>query len=167
MLGRHQVIGFGLALVASVTLSEPGQAQRVSADIHIGGRPISGTIHIGNRGWYPRPRNVAFARTFPRRIVLQRGHFNPRKARNGRVVAIYYDRDCDLYFDGYRRGLAEVRVYQDGNRYYRYDDRDNRRRDRDDRYDRDRDRRDRDRDDRDRRNDRDNDDYGAWEHDHR
>ncbi|MGE0439575.1 MAG: hypothetical protein AB7S39_03730 [Gemmatimonadales bacterium] len=159
MKGRHQVLAYGLALAALATFSGRAEAQRVSAHIRIGGGPVSGTVHVGD---YPRPRRVVYTRVFPRRVSIERRALDARRIRNARVVVLYYDRDCDLYFDRYRRGLVEVRVYQERDRFYRLDPRD-RRWDRDRGRDRDRDRYDR-RDDRDRR-DRD-DDYGAWEHDH-
>ncbi|MBM4187076.1 MAG: hypothetical protein FJ206_07160 [Gemmatimonadetes bacterium] len=185
MRAKTQILGCGLAamLVGGV---ESAQAQRVGADIHIGAGPVVGTIRIGDRPYYrsygyygrPRPRVV---HVYPTRIAVERRHgWNPRKHRNARLVVVYYDRHCGLYFDRYRRGLEEVRVLHDNDRYFWYDDyrdrdddryrydrrgRWNDRYDRYDQYDRDyrRDRdRDWDRDDRTRRDDHD----GEWEHDH-
>lgn len=164
MISRSMVFGLSLATIASIGISTSASAQRVSADIHIGGYPVAGTVRIGER--YPRPRGGYYERARPVRIVVdhRRGGWNPHKYRNARMVVVYYDRDCDLFFDRYSRGLEEVRVYQDGGRYFRFDDdrwdRRDRDRDRHDRYDRDR----RDRHDRNDRNDRDDD---RWEHDHR
>jgi hypothetical protein len=183
--------GLGFAAVVAAGTWEEGQAQRVSADIHIGGYPVAGTIHIGDRpyyrdryygyrdGYYGRPRRPLII--YPQRIAVERRHgWNWKKHRNAELVVVYFDRQCGLYFDRYRRGLEEVRVLWDDNRYYWYDDYDgrderfryDRRGDRrwddrdrrwDDRYDR---RRDRDWD-RDRRRDHDDDDdRGRWEHDH-
>jgi hypothetical protein len=158
----------------------PAEAQRVSADIHIGGRgPVAGTIHIGDRyeRWDrrvvrrgPYRRAAVVRRDFPRRILVETfpGKSYRRNLRRAQIVTAYYDRDCGLFFDRPFRGLREVQVYRYNGRYYPMNDRldrDRIRRDRD--GDRDRDRRyDRDRD-RDRRYDRD-DDYGngRWEHEH-
>lgn len=180
---RSTVLGLGLA-AAMLGGTETAQSQRVGADIHIGAGPVVGTIRIGDRpyyrgyGYYGRPRRRE-AYVYPTRIVVESRHgWNWRKHRGGRFVAVYYDRHCGLYFDRYRRGLEEVRVLYDNDRYYWYDDfrdrdgdpyRYDRRgrsdRDRDDRYDR-RDRDERGRyDDRD-RHDRRDDDRGEWEHDH-
>ena len=186
MNARQQVLGFGLAIAISGG-GEAAQAQRVAADIHIGAGPIVGTVRIGDRryyrdyGYYGRPRRQAVAVAFPVRIVVERRHgWNPRKHRNARIAVVYFDRHCGQYFDRYRRGLEQVRVLADNDRYYWYDDfRDGR----DDRYRYDRrgrNDRDRDRDRYDRRDDRyedygrgrdrddysDDDDYGEWEHDH-
>jgi hypothetical protein len=143
-------------------VSPPVEAQRVKADIIIGGGPISGRVVIGDRHRYERrPR-------FIRRVEWVRRHDNRRHdwyrnfRREHRVVVVYYDRRDDRYYlDRFHSGLVEIRVYERGGRYYRLDDDrdfdryDDRRDDRryDDRYD---DRRD----DRrgDRRNDRDYDD---------
>lgn len=176
MITRH-AFGLGFAALAAVATAEESQAQRVSADIHIGGWPVAGTIHVGDRrdGYYGRPRREVDY--FPRRLSVERRHgWNWKKHRNAQLVVVYYDRQCDLYFDRYRRGLEEVRVLRDDDRYYWYDDYNGNRDDRfrydrrgsdrdrrvDDRYDR---RNDRDRDRDGRRND-DDDDHGHWEHDH-
>lgn len=184
VITRH-AFGFGLAALAAVAPGKEGHAQRVSADIHIGGWPVAGTIRIGDRpyyrdGYYGRPRRhdvVVVPRVYPRRLSVERRHgWNWKKHRNAQLVAVYFDRHCGLYFDRYHRGLDEVRVLRDNDRYYWYDDYDGFR---DDRYLYDRRGRDRDRDrrfddgrndrrrDRDRRDDRhDDDDRGRWEHDH-
>lgn len=179
---RH-ALGLGLAAVTALAPTGQAEAQRVSADIHIGGWPVAGTIRIGERpyyrdyGYYGRPRRhevVIVHRDYPRRVVVERRHgWNWKKHRNAELVVVYYDRHCGLYFDRYHRGLEEVRVLRDRDRYYWYDDYDG---GRDDRYlydrrghDRDRDRDRYRRDDRrrfrDDRYDRD-DDVGRWEHDH-
>jgi hypothetical protein len=180
MITRHAV-RFGLAALAAVATRSEGHAQRVSADIHIGGWPVAGTIRIGEQWDGPyagRPRSgavVVIRPEYPRRIYVERRHgWNRRGRGNARLAVVYYDRHCGEYFDRYRRGLEEVRVLRDNDRYYWYDDYDG---DRDKRYrydrrgrdddrgwrveDRDHDRR-RDRDDR----SRDDDDRGRWEHDH-
>ncbi len=182
MFARRFALVIGLAGVGA---TQSGSAQRVSADIHIGSGPVGATIRLGDRPdyrLYGRPRRVYAEVVRPVRVVVERRHgWNPKRHRNARVVVVYYDRDCDLYFDRYSRGLEEVRVYQDDRRFYRYDDYD--RYDRDDRHGQGWRRGDRDRSDRDRR---DRDDYGRdeqrdrdwyyerngnrhedrWEHDH-
>jgi len=156
---RLASVGFGSALLLSLLTAEPADAQRVSADIRIGGvGPVSGHIRIGDRYEWRRDRYR------PRRIVVE--HFGRRDRRwydgwfrqwrrGAEVVIVFSDRDGRHYYDRYRPGFHEVRVFRRGGRYYRVDDD---RWDRDDRYDRDgrgldrRDRRD-DRADRDRNRD--------------
>jgi len=178
VITRHAV-GFGLAALVALAPGSESQAQRVSADIHIGGWPVAGTIRIGDRPYYrdqgyygrARPRAVIVVpRAYPQRLSVERRHgWNWKKHRDARLVVVYYDRHCGLYFDSYRRGLEEVRVLQDKDRYFWYDDYDG---SRDDRYHYDRRGRDRDRDrySDDRRDDRrdryEDDERGRWEHDH-
>lgn len=156
MISRRRSIGFGFAALASLSLASSASAQRVSADIHIGGYPVAGTIHIGDG--YPRPRRVEYHRAYPSRIYVEHRRWHPRKYRGARVIVVYYDRRDDRFYDGYRRGLEEVRVYHHDGRYFRFDDDrygrydsrdryDRRDRDRDRRWDDDRDWRDDDRDD--------------------
>jgi len=118
------------AILFPLLLVSPVEAQRVSADIIIGGGPVSGRVIIGDRRYDRRPRMI-------RRIELVRRHDNRRSdwyrkfRRDHHVVMVYYDRrdDC-YYFDRFRSGLVEIRVYERDGRYYRLDD------DRDfDRYD--------------------------------
>ncbi len=188
MFARRIALMVGLVGLGA---AQSGSAQRVSADIHIGSGPVGATIRVGDRPdhrIYGRPRRAYAEVVRPVRVVVERRHgWNPKRHRNGRIVAVFYDRDCDLYFDRYSRGLEEVRVYQDDRRFYRYDDFDRYDRDQrrgNDRGRRDRDRYDRDRDDRNDRNDRDgygrdeqknrdwyyerngNGDENRWEHDH-
>lgn len=179
---NRRTVGLGLAALAVALVPQKVEAQRVSADIHIGGWPVAGTIRIGDRGhgYYPRPRRRAVYVAYPAQLRVERRHgWNWKKHRDARLVVVYYDRQCGLYFDRYHHGLEEIRVLYDRDRYYWYDDYDGRDDDRflydrrghgrdrydDDRY-RDDDRRDR-RDDRRDRRDRDDDDDGRrWEHDH-
>ena len=178
MITRRVGFAFGLVMFGAAATPTPGAAQRVSADIRLGSGPIVGTIRIGDRPYYRmygRPRRAYAEAVYPVRVAVERRHGWNRRRDNGRLVVVFYDRDCDLYFDRYHRGLEEVRVFQDEGRYYRYDDYNEGRRD--DRWgrkghDRDRDR-DWDRDDRRgekgrdwyyERNGRDDDD--RWEHDH-
>ena len=160
MIARRIALSVGLAALGAVTTPQSSAAQRVSADIRIGSGPVDGIIRIGDQ-----PDYRVYGR--PRRMVVERRHgrWNSRNYRNAQFVVVYYDRDYDQYYDRYDRGLEEVRVFEDGGRYFRYDDyhRDDRgerwgRNDRDRDWGRDRDRDwglDRDRDDRDRYNRRD------------
>ena len=181
MIARQIALSFGLIALGAVGAPQSSIAQRVSADIRIGSGPVAGTIRIGDRPYYReygRPRRAYAEVAYPTRVRVERRHgWNLRNHRNSQLVVAYYDRDCDLYFDRYYRGLEEVRVFQDGGRYFRYDDSD--RDDRGERWGRnDRDR-DRDRDDHDRYDRRDkknrdwyyerngrNENSGHWEHDH-
>ncbi len=151
----------GIAATASVLSLAPMadvKAQRVTADIHIAGWPVAGTIRIGD---YPSPaRRVVVVREAPRVIVVQkdRGRGWHRRAGGMRVVEAWYDGYCGVYFDRYRRGLVRVLLVERDGRYYRYDRRfDGRIDDRYDRYER--------YDRYDRRYDPGDDD--GWEHDHR
>ena len=181
------VVGGTLATLATAPVSSL-EAQRVSADIHIGGWPVAGTIRIGDRypyddhryydrgsydyRYYGRPRGprggvVVVKRDYPKLIVVDRRRPFVKHGKKIKVFVAYFDRHCGLYFDRYRRGLEEVSLFEYDGRYYPFDDHYyDRSYDRryDDRYDRD------DRADRDRRYRRDrddeDDDYGSWEHDH-
>jgi hypothetical protein len=170
---RKKLLTLGGTIAAlAVGEASTATAQRVSADIHVASGPVAGTIHIGDRydGYYGRPRRagVLVRRDFPRVIVVERHgrRRDFRPGRDARLVVAYFDRDCGIFFDRYRRGLVAVRLFEHKGRFYRASDRDGDWRD-------DRDRRERrdwpDRYDRDRRFDRDDDDddYGRWEHDHR
>lgn len=163
-------LGFGSALLFSLISASPASAQRVEADIRIGGRgPISGHIRIGDRygrdDWrrdYGRARRIQ-VEVFRRRDRGWHNGWFKQFRRHARVVVVYYDRRDDCYYDRrFHPGLQEIDVYERNGRYYRsefdgYYDRDGRgRRDGRDGWD-DRDRRDgRDGwDDRDRRDGRD------------
>jgi hypothetical protein len=177
------------SLLTSLLLSTSAQAQRVSADIRIGGGPVSGRVLIDSRERY-RPRRVRVERIRFGDRGRDYGWFDNFR-RDARVIVLYYDDRDDYYYDrSYYPGLAEIRIFEQGGRYYRIDDerryyenrsrsryddgnrgrfdhRDNRRNDRyDDRRDRRRDRdwdrnrnKNRDRD-RDRDHDRDHDNDG-------
>src|SRR6185503_3471383 len=99
-LMRIGSLGFGSAVLFSLLSAGSASAQRVSADIRIGGRgPISGHVRIDSRD---RDRYLGWYRQLQRR---------------GRVVVVYYDRDEDCYYDRrFYPGLQEIRVYQDGDR---------------------------------------------------
>lgn len=123
MNGRRLVLGLGLTSLALAGNAQSVRAQRVEADIHIGSFPVAGTIHIGDRYGYPRPRRVIWERDYPRRLEVRYDRdWRPWKHRDARMVVVYYDRDDDCYYEEYRRGLEEIRVYRDGDRFYRYDD---------------------------------------------
>ena len=144
-----RVLSAGAVLLLPLLLgAQPAAAQRVSADIRIGAGPISGSIHIRPDRHYRsdrfRPRTV-------RVDLLRWRDYGHRRSwlrdfrRDSRVVVIFVDRRDGRYYDRFRPGLVEVRAFQRGGRFYRWDDdrfdrwdRDDRydRRDRDDRYDR-------------------------------
>lgn len=128
MNARRIALSVGLVALGVVGTPQSSSAQRVSADIHIGTGPVDGIIRIGDR-----PDYRVYGR--PRRMIVERRHgrWNSRHYRNAQFVVVFYDRGRDLYFDRYDQGLEEVRVFQDGGRYYRYDSYDGY--DRYDRYD--------------------------------
>jgi hypothetical protein len=111
------------ALLLPLFTSTPVEAQRVKADIRIGGGPVSGRIVIGDRNRYDRRPRVV------RRVEWVRRHDNRRDdwyrnfRREHRVVIVYYDRRDDHYYlDRFHSGLIEIRVYERDGRYYRLDD---------------------------------------------
>jgi hypothetical protein len=123
-----RLLGFGSALLFTLFSAGSASAQRVSADIRIGGRgPISGRVHIESRDRYRdryyrdygyRPRQVR-VEVVPR---YNRGQQYGWR-RNARVVVVYYDRDDDCYYDRrFYPGLEEIRVFENDGRYYRMDD---------------------------------------------
>ena len=154
----------GSLLLTSLAIARPVSAQRVIADIRIGGGPVAGHVIIGDRGEYrPRPRGYdGYGRYEPRIIRVERVYFRDRGCRYGwykdfrrhaRVVVVYYDRREDRYYDrGGRPGLREIEVFERDGRFYRPDDDD--RYDNDGRYDRDRGQ----------NRDRDRDRDGRWDH---
>jgi len=129
-------VGLGSALLLSLVSAGSASAQRVSADIRIGGRgPISGRVRIESRDRY-RDRYVRDYGYRPRQVRVEVIHRSDRRfdrggsfydwnrfRRNARVVVIYYDRDDDCYYDReFYPGLQEIRVLEDDGRYYRFDD---------------------------------------------
>jgi len=127
---RSGYLGLGSALLVSLFSAGSASAQRVSADIRIGGRgPISGHVRIESRDHYrdryyrdynyrPRQVRVEVLRRYDRGRHL--GWF--KQHRTARVVVVYYDRRDDCYYDRrFYPGLEEIRVYEDGGRYYRDD----------------------------------------------
>ncbi len=139
-------LGFGSAVLFSLLSAGSASAQRVSADIRIGGRgPVSGHVRIESRDRYRDRYNRDYGYR-PRQIRVEVFRRNDRGRhlgwyrqlqRRGRMAVVYYDRDDDCYYDRrFYPGLQEIRVYERDGRYYRpdddrgYDDR------YDDRYDR-------------------------------
>ena len=114
----------GLALLVPLLLSaQPADAQRVRADIRIGGGPLSGHIHIGPdrdyRDYRPRRLRVEYLRW---RDYSHRRDWVRQFHRDARVVVIYYDRRDGFYYDRFRPGLYEIRVFERKGRFYRWDD---------------------------------------------
>ncbi|HEV8599924.1 MAG TPA: hypothetical protein VGQ69_11230 [Gemmatimonadales bacterium] len=137
---RSGYLGLGSALLFSLVSAGSASAQRVSADIRIGGRgPVSGHVRIDSHDHY-RDRYYRDYGYRPRlvRVDVIRRHDHGRHngwfrqfQRKARVVVVYYDRRDDCYYDRrFYPGLEEIRVYERDGRYYRPDDRDW-----DDRYD--------------------------------
>ncbi len=159
MVSRSFLSGSAL-LVPLLFSSQPADAQRVRADIRIHGGPISGHIRIGPdryRDYRPRVIHVERIRW---RDVRRPGWKKWR--REARIVVIYLDRRDGRFYDRYRPGLHQNRIFFRGGRYYAWDD--DRFDGRDDRYDRyDYNDRDDDRYRRDRRDDRYDDRYDPWE----
>jgi hypothetical protein len=126
---RIGYLGVGSALLCSLLTAGSASAQRVQADIRIGGRgPISGHIRIGDRyDWRRdyRPRRIRVEVIRGRDRGRHEGWFRNWR-RDARVVVVYYDRRNDWYYDRYRPGLYEARVYHRGGRYVRWDDFDDR-----------------------------------------
>lgn len=119
----------GAAIVLGLTASSPAQAQIrvVSADIVIGSGPVVAHIGIGDRHAYRRP--VYRVVRAPRVIVVERYHYRTvrrighHRHHGWRALRVWYDPHDRRYYDGYRRGLREVTVYEHDGRYYdRYDD---------------------------------------------
>ena len=130
----------------------PLEAQRVSADIRIGSGPVDGRVIINPPYYYGRPRpifvapprrvvveRVRFDRRFDRRWAYDK-HYRKdwerwhrdydhwrrdwyrRFGSDYRVAVLYYDGRDDCYYDRYRPGLEEIRVYERDGRFYRWDD---------------------------------------------
>lgn len=135
MSTRNFALGLGLLLpLASAT---PADAQRVRADIIIGGGPVAGRVIIGNRGrdgYYGRPRPIRGVE-WVRARDYRRDDWWRRFQRESRLVVVFWDRDDDRYYlDRFRSNLLEIRIYEQGGRYYRLED-DGYGRRYDDRYD--------------------------------
>lgn len=127
---RSGYLGFGSALLFSLISVGTANAQHVSADIRIGGRgPVSGHVRIeSSRDRYDYRRDYDYGRRV--RVEIVRGRHDRgwrdgwyRQMRKARLVAIYYDRREDCYYDRFSPGLQEIRVYERDGRFYRLDDR--------------------------------------------
>jgi len=135
-------------------MAAPAQAQRVSADIRIGGGPVDGRVIINDPYQYRRSRPVIVYQQ--RRVPVERIRFDRRYdrrwqydkhqrkqwdhwrkdydhwrrdwynrfSRDYRVSVVYYDGREDCYYDRFRPGLQEIRVYERDGRVYRFDDND-------------------------------------------
>jgi hypothetical protein len=109
------------SVLASLLLSTSAQAQRVSADIVIGGGPVSGRVLIDSRERY-RPRRIRVERILLGDRGRDYGWFDDFR-RDARVIVLYYDDRDDCYYDrSYYPGLEETRIFERGGRYYRIDD---------------------------------------------
>jgi hypothetical protein len=120
-----RVLAGSVLLVPLLLTAQPAAAQRVSADIRIGGGPIAGHIRIGPDRYYGRrdyrPRIVR-VEVLRARDYYRRPGWLKQFRRNARIFVIYYDRDRDFYYDRYARGLVEVSVFQREGHFYRWDD---------------------------------------------
>jgi hypothetical protein len=129
-------VGLGSAVLLSLFSAGSASAQRVSADIRIGGRgPISGRVRIESRDRY-RDRYSRDYGYRPRQVRVEVIHRSDRRfdrggrfydwnrfSRNARVVVVYYDREDDCYYDReFYPGLQEIRVLEDDGQFYRFDD---------------------------------------------
>jgi len=133
------------AVLLPLMSATPAQAQRVEADIRIGGGPVAGRILIGDRydrydRYDRRPRAIRKVEWI--RFDRRRDDWFRRFMRDARIVIVFHDRYDDRYYlDRFRPGLQEVRLYERGGRFYRlqndrFDRRDDRWDDRrDDRWD--------------------------------
>lgn len=115
----------GSALLVPLLLSaQPASAQRVSADIRIGGGPVAGHIRIGPDRRYGyrdlRPRLVR-VEVLRDRDYRRNSSWFKKFRKDARVYVVYYDRSRDFYYDRFRPGLVDVHVYQRGGRFYRWD----------------------------------------------
>lgn len=115
-------LGFALMIPAAA------HAQHVSAEIRVGGYPVSGRIVIGHPYHYAPvvvhrvpSRHVVVARHTPRVLVVHRVSHRHFRC-DCRPIRAWYDPHRQVYYDGYRDGLREVAIYRHGGGYYRYDD---------------------------------------------
>lgn len=120
-----RVITGSALLVPMLLAATPASAQRVSADVRIGGGPVAGHIRIGPDRYHYRYRDYR-----PRivRVEILRARDYRRHPdwfrqfrRTARVYIIYRDRDRDLYYDRYHPGLVECEVYERDGRFYRWE----------------------------------------------
>jgi hypothetical protein len=120
---RNFVIGS--AVLLPLLAAKPAEAQRVNADIIIGGGPIAGRVIIGDRdrgGYYGRPRPIRGVE-WVRARDYRRDDWWRRFQRESRLVVVFWDRDDDRYYmDRFRSGLLEIRLYERDGRFYRLED---------------------------------------------
>ncbi len=115
-------LALGSVALVPLLFAPTAEAQRVQADIRIFGGPVAGRVVIGDR-YGGRPRVPYYA---PRRVYVERVYFRDhgrrvgwyKKFRRAPVVVVYYDRRDDRFYDGFRPGLQEIRVYEQDDRYY-------------------------------------------------
>jgi hypothetical protein len=127
-VNTRQLLVGSLAL-APLLAAQPLSAQRVRADIRVGGGPIGGRVIIGGGDDRPRPRGYVVVA--PRIVRVERIRFDDRGRRDGwfrdferdaRLVIVYYDSRDDCYYDQDGPGLQEIQVYARGDRFYLPDD---------------------------------------------
>ncbi len=123
MITRNFVLGS--ALLLPLFGVQPAAAQRVRADIIIGGGPIAGRVTIGDHdrdGYRGRPRAIGHIE-WVRARDYRRDDWWRDFQRGSRLVIVYWDRDDDAYYlDRYRPDLVELRMYERGGRFYRLED---------------------------------------------
>ena len=120
-----RIFVIGSAVLLPLFSATPAQAQRVNADIIIGGGPIAGRVIIGDRGgdgYRGRPRQIDRVE-WVRARDYRRDDWWWRFQRESRLIAVYWDRDDDSYYlDRFRAGLLEIRLYERDGRFYRLED---------------------------------------------
>lgn len=119
MKTRNLVLGTALLLpLLAVTQVE---AQRVRADISIGGGPVAGRVILGDRGGYGGQRlgGIEWIRSRDYRRNDWWGEFE----RDSRLVVVYFDPyDDSYYLDRIRPDLIELRLFERGGHYYRLEE---------------------------------------------
>lgn len=126
---RSPLLVAGTVILAPMLLAtQPADAQRVRADIRIGGGPVSGRVIVGDPyhrdyydyyGYGPRVMRVNVLRS---RDYFYRRDWLRKFRRDARPIVVYHDYRGGYYRDRFRPGLAEAHVYQRGGRFYRWDD---------------------------------------------
>ena len=120
-----RIFAIGSAVLLPLFSATPAQAQRVNADIIIGGGPIAGRVIIGDRGgdgYRGRPRPIRRVEWIGARDY-RRDDWWRRFQRESRLVVVFWDRDDDNYYlDRYRSDLLEIRAYERDGHFYRVED---------------------------------------------
>lgn len=120
VINRNLVLGS--ALLLPLFSAVPASAQRVRADIIVGGGPVAGRVLIGDRGGYDRPRRIG-GFEWIRANDYDRDDWWRSFERDSRIVVVYWDPDEDAYYlDDFRSGLVEVRMYECDGRFYRLEE---------------------------------------------